>query len=110
MHVVEPPSTASDLGCRASQTSLHQTPAVRTPCHPHLTLHTHPARPARLQEGYPITDVRGRGLMVAAEFGGAGAGMAAKPGVAAAVTQACGRRGMLLLTAGARLGARGPGA
>lgn len=56
------------------------------------------------QKGYPITDVRGRGLMVAAEFGGGeGPGsLAPQPGVAAAVSKACGARSMLLLTSGAR--------
>lgn len=53
---------------------------------------------------YPITDVRGRGLMVAAEFGGKGGSLAAEPGVASAVTRACGKRGMLLLTSGAGSG------
>jgi 4-aminobutyrate aminotransferase len=49
---------------------------------------------------YPIIDIRGRGLMCAAEFGGKD-GMSAEPGVAAAVTKAAGKRNMLLLTAGA---------
>ncbi len=58
------------------------------------------------QERYPIVDVRGRGLMVAAEFGEAGASSSspgpARAGAAASVTQAAGKHGMLLLTAGAR--------
>ncbi|GAB4817550.1 hypothetical protein N2152v2_004596 [Parachlorella kessleri] len=55
-----------------------------------------------LSKKYPITDVRGRGLMVAAEFGGNDGGLTPEAGVAAAVTKACGKRGMLLLTSGAR--------
>jgi 4-aminobutyrate aminotransferase len=55
-----------------------------------------------LSRKYPISDVRGRGLMVAAEFGAADGGLVAKPGVAAAVTKAAGKRNMLLLSAGAR--------
>jgi len=55
-----------------------------------------------LTEKFPISDVRGRGLMVAVEFGGADGGLTAKTGVASAVTKAAGRRNMLLLSAGAR--------
>lgn len=51
---------------------------------------------------YPIVDVRGRGLMVAAEFGGRDGGLSAEQGVAARVTRAASKHGMLLLTAGAR--------
>ena len=54
-----------------------------------------------LSDKYPIIDVRGRGLMCAVEFGGHDGGMAASPGVAAAITKAAGKRNMLLLTAGA---------
>ena len=57
---------------------------------------------------YPITGVRGRGLMVAAEFGGKDGGLTPEAGVAAAVTKACGKRGMLLLTSGEGAGRRGP--
>lgn len=58
-----------------------------------------------------IVDVRGRGLMAAVEFGAGGGGNDAKEavfggparaGVASAVAAACGERGMLLMTAGAR--------
>ncbi|KAG2491273.1 hypothetical protein HYH03_010280 [Edaphochlamys debaryana] len=62
-----------------------------------------------------IADVRGRGLMVGVEFGGAGGGgggaggepgaprmTPAARGVASAITRACAARGMLLLTSGAR--------
>jgi 4-aminobutyrate aminotransferase len=55
-----------------------------------------------LSKRFPITDVRGRGLMVAAEFGAPEGGLVAKAGTAAAVTKAAGRRNMLLLSAGAR--------
>lgn len=55
-----------------------------------------------LAQRYPIVDVRGRGLMVAAEFGGRDGGLSAEPGVAARVTRAASKHGMLLLTAGAR--------
>ena len=54
----------------------------------------------RLAGRFPISDVRGRGLMVAAEFGSADGGLTAKAGVASAVTKACLARDMLLLTAG----------
>ena len=53
-----------------------------------------------LQQQFPIIDVRGRGLMVAAEFGGADGGLTAKPGTAAAITKAAVARNMLLLSAG----------
>ena len=53
-----------------------------------------------LSQRYPIIDVRGRGLMVAAEFGGADGRMTPEAGVATEVTKAAGRHGMLLLTAG----------
>ena len=56
-----------------------------------------------LAERYPITDVRGRGLMVAAEFGEPGGGLKAPAGLAAKITKACGKRNMILLSAGARL-------
>ena len=54
----------------------------------------------RLAEKFPIIDVRGRGLMVAAEFGSPEGGLTAKPGTASAVTKACVSRNMLLLSAG----------
>ena len=54
-----------------------------------------------MADKYPISDVRGRGLMVALEFGGADGSLVAKSGVAAAVTKAAGKRNMLLLSAGA---------
>lgn len=53
-----------------------------------------------LAKKFPIIDVRGRGLMVAVEFGGADGGLIAEPGTASAVTKAAGRRNMLLLSAG----------
>ena len=53
-----------------------------------------------LSERFPIIDVRGRGLMVAAEFGGAEGGLTAAPGTASAVTKGCAGRNMLLLSAG----------
>ena len=52
---------------------------------------------------YPIIDVRGRGLMVAIEFGeqrGVDGSYTAKAGCAAAVTKAAQKRNMILLTAG----------
>ena len=67
------------------------------------------ARGAQLAEGlvslasrYPIIDVRGRGLMCAAECGGTGGGMDAEAGVASAVARAALARGLMLMTAGAR--------
>lgn len=56
----------------------------------------------KLSEKYPISDIRGRGLMVAVEFGSPDGGLTAKPGTASQVTKAAGRRNMLLLSAGAR--------
>lgn len=56
-----------------------------------------------MSKRYPIIDVRGRGLMVAVEFGeqrGVDGSYTAKPGCAAAVTKAAQRRNMILLTAG----------
>ena len=54
-----------------------------------------------LAESYPIADVRGRGLMVAVEFGGANRESEGAPyGVAAKVVAAARDRGLLLLTAG----------
>jgi len=58
-----------------------------------------------MSKRYPIIDVRGRGLMVAVEFGeqrGVDGSYTAKPGCATAVTKAAQRRNMILLTAGAR--------
>ena len=55
-----------------------------------------------LAESYPIADVRGRGLMVAVEFGGPNREPEGAPyGVAAKVVAAARDRGLLLLTAGA---------
>lgn len=54
-----------------------------------------------LAKRFPITDVRGRGLMVAAEFGAPDGGLTAPYGVAAKLTKACGKRNMILLSAGA---------
>lgn len=53
---------------------------------------------------YPIVDVRGRGLMMAAEFGTRqpDGGLAAEPHTASKLTHAAGRRGLLLLGAGAQ--------
>ena len=59
-----------------------------------------------LAKDYPIIDVRARGLMVAAEFGGKDAGMTPKYGVASEVTKAAMRHDMLLLTAGEQDGLR----
>ncbi len=53
-----------------------------------------------LQQHYPIIDVRGRGLMVAAEFGGSDGSLTAKHGTAAAITKAAVQRNMILLSAG----------
>lgn len=49
-----------------------------------------------------IRDVRGRGLMVAAELGAADGGFPSPSGLAGKITAAAGRRDMLLLSAGAR--------
>ena len=54
-----------------------------------------------LAKRFPITDVRGRGLMVAAEFGAPDGGLTAPYGIAAKLTKACGKRNMILLSAGA---------
>ena len=55
-----------------------------------------------MSEKYPISDIRGRGLMVAVEFGAPDGGLTAKAGTASQVTKAAGRRNMLLLSAGAQ--------
>eukprot|EP00898_Chlorokybus_atmophyticus_P007338 jgi/Chlat1/7605/Chrsp64S00557 len=55
-----------------------------------------------LAKRFPIIDIRGRGLMVAAEFGGSDGSVTPKSGVATAVSRACYSRGMLIMTAGAR--------
>lgn len=47
-------------------------------------------------KGLPILEVRGRGLMVAAELD------AKKPGIAAAITKSAAKKGLLLVTCGAR--------
>jgi len=50
-----------------------------------------------------IIDVRGRGLMVGLELGARdGSSRSAPKGIASEVTKACGRHGMLLMSAGAR--------
>ena len=55
-----------------------------------------------LAESYPVIDVRGRGLMVAMEFGGPGRELEGAPyGTAAKVVAAARDRGLLMLTAGA---------
>ena len=59
-----------------------------------------------LAKDYPIIDVRARGLMVAAEFGGKDGGTTPKYGVASEVTKAAMRHDMLLLTAGEQDGLR----
>lgn len=51
---------------------------------------------------FPIIDVRGRGLMVALEFGGPDGSLEGPPGLAAKVVAAARDRGLLMLTAGAR--------
>ena len=56
-----------------------------------------------LSKKYPIIDIRGRGLMVAVEFGeqrSVDGSYTAKSGCAAAVTKAAQKRNMILLTAG----------
>ena len=56
-----------------------------------------------LSKKYPIIDIRGRGLMVAVEFGeqrGVDGSYTAKAGCAGAVTKAAQKRNMILLTAG----------
>eukprot|EP00884_Botryococcus_braunii_P016731 jgi/Botrbrau1/3741/Bobra.0363s0020.1 len=55
-----------------------------------------------LAKRFPITDVRGRGLMSAIEFGAPDGSLTAPAGVATAVSRAALDRNMLLLTAGAR--------
>ena len=55
----------------------------------------------KLSERYPILDIRGRGLMVAVEFGGKDGSFQAEAGTATAVTKACASHSMLLLSAGA---------
>ena len=54
----------------------------------------------QLQQQFPLIDVRGRGLMVAVEFGGTDGSLSAKYGTAAAITKAAVKRNMLLLSAG----------
>lgn len=62
--------------------------------------------PAASLQKYPITDVRGRGLMLAAEFGSTqpdgSLALAAPPHTAANITHAAARRGLLLMGAGGR--------
>lgn len=53
-----------------------------------------------LSERFPIVDIRGRGLMVALEFGGPTGGLVADPGTASAITAAAAKRNMLLMGAG----------
>ncbi len=52
---------------------------------------------------FPVIDVRGRGLMVAMEFGGRDGGLTGEYGTAAAVVSAARDRGLLMLSAGAHL-------
>lgn len=56
----------------------------------------------QLSSKYPITEVRGKGLMVAAEIGGRDGGLVAEKGAAGAITKACLEEGMLVITAGPR--------
>lgn len=49
---------------------------------------------------FPIIDVRGRGLMVALEFGGPDGSLEGVPGTAAKVVAAARDRGLLMLSAG----------
>lgn len=73
------------------------------------TVHPRPCSPPHLGcprpclQRYPIIDVRGRGLMLAAEFGRRqpDGSLRADPGTASKLTHAAGRRGLLLLGAGA---------
>lgn len=55
-----------------------------------------------LLEKYPIVDIRGRGLMSAIEFGGRDGSLNPEYGTAGKVVKACGDRGLLILSAGAR--------
>lgn len=55
-----------------------------------------------LAKKFPISDVRGRGLMCAIEFGGEDGSLKARPGVASQIVQAAMDHKMLLLTAGTR--------
>jgi len=55
-----------------------------------------------LASKFPIVDVRGRGLMVALEFGGRDGGLEGEYGTAAKVVSAARDRGLLMLTAGAK--------
>ena len=66
--------------------------------------------PPRLQK-YPIADVRGRGLMLAAECGTPqpGGGIAATPHTAADLAHAAGGSGLLQLVAGGWLAGCGGG-
>lgn len=57
----------------------------------------------KLSERYPIIDIRGRGLMVAVEFGGKEGSFKAEPGTATAMVKACAAHNMLLLSAGKHL-------
>ena len=54
----------------------------------------------KLSERYPIIDIRGRGLMVAVEFGGKDGSFKAETGTATAMVKACAAHSMLLLSAG----------
>ena len=56
-----------------------------------------------LSRDFPVTDVRGRGLMVAMELGGPnGERDGARPGIAAQISAEALNHGLLILTAGAR--------
>lgn len=68
-------------------------------------LHSHVSLQGLLEmsKKYPIIDIRGRGLMVALEFGehrGVDGSYTAKAGCATAVMKAAQKRNMILLTAG----------
>ena len=54
----------------------------------------------KLSGRYPIIDIRGRGLMVAVEFGGKDGSFKAETGTATAMVKACAAHSMLLLSAG----------
>jgi len=57
---------------------------------------------ARLSSSYPITDIRGRGLMVGLEFGGKDGSRNAEKGVVGKVMKAAFKRNLLTMGAGAR--------
>lgn len=53
-------------------------------------------------KGYPVADIRGKGLMVAVEFGGPHGELDAPYGIAVEVMKACREKGLIIMTAGAR--------